>query len=157
MGKKYIIKVNGKMYEVEVEEMGTSQNAQPTQTVNAQVPSAPTSVANAPQQNSNSNAPAAQPTTVNTAPKSQPAPQTETEAQPSGSQGGEEVTAPMSGVILKVNVKPGDVVKDAQTLIVIEAMKMENEILAPHDGKIKEVLVNEGQQVEIDQPLLIME
>ncbi|WP_036221215.1 biotin/lipoyl-containing protein [Mesoaciditoga lauensis] len=159
MGKKYLIKVNGKMYEVEVEEMGNSQGSQlpVNQLAQASLNTSPATAnaAAASPQSAQSTTPVVPQAPANpAASSSQPsAPSQESTA----TTGGEEITAPMSGVVLKVNVKPGDVVKDAQTLIVIEAMKMENEILAPHDGKIKEVLVKEQQQVEMDQPLLIME
>ena len=159
MGKKYLIKVNGKMYEVEVEEMGNSQGSQlpvnqPAQASLNTSPTTANAAAASPQSAQNTTSVVPQTPAKPAASSSQPsAPSQESTA----TTGGEEITSPMSGVVLKVNVKPGDVVKDAQTLIVIEAMKMENEILAPRDGKIKEVLVKEQQQVEIDQPLLIMD
>ncbi|WP_456398632.1 biotin/lipoyl-containing protein [Mesoaciditoga sp.] len=152
MGKKYLIKVNGKMYEVEVEELGASQSVEvPVNNSSISQASATTTVNSVPQQSTNT-APSSNSTPSQPQPPEQAQPNTST-----SNTEGEKVTAPMSGVILKVNVKAGDEVKDAQTLIVIEAMKMENEILAPRDGKIKEVLVKEGDQVEIDQTLIIME
>ena len=54
----------------------------------------------------------------------------------------------MPGKIVKVAVKKGDVVKEGEPLLVMEAMKMENEIRASHDVKIKEILVKEGANVE---------
>lgn len=58
------------------------------------------------------------------------------------------VSAPMPGNILSVSVKSGDVVKSGDTLMILEAMKMENEILAPADGTIDQVFVQKGSTVE---------
>ena len=62
--------------------------------------------------------------------------------------GGEKVTSPMPGTILSVNVAAGDAVKRGQVLMILEAMKMENEIMAPHDGKVTAVAVTKGAAVE---------
>lgn len=61
---------------------------------------------------------------------------------------GESITSPMPGNILAVNVAVGDMVKKGQVLMVLEAMKMENEIMAPHDGKVTAVAVAKGAAVE---------
>ena len=62
--------------------------------------------------------------------------------------GGEKVTAPMPGTILSVNVQNGQSVKSGDVLMVLEAMKMENEILAPCDGTVSAVSVQKGATVE---------
>ena len=62
--------------------------------------------------------------------------------------GGTEMKSPMPGTILSVNVNPGDSVKSGQVLMVLEAMKMENEIMSPVDGTIASVNVNQGATVE---------
>ena len=62
--------------------------------------------------------------------------------------GGEQITAPMPGNILSVNVAAGDAVKKGQVLMVLEAMKMENEIMCPCDGKVLSVSVSKGATVE---------
>ena len=67
-------------------------------------------------------------------------------AAPAGA--GERVAAPMPGNILSVNVAAGDTVKKGQVLMILEAMKMENEIMAPHDGKVTSVAVTKGAAVE---------
>ena len=67
-------------------------------------------------------------------------------AAPAGA--GERVAAPMPGNILSVNVAAGDTVKKGQVLMVLEAMKMENEIMAPCDGKVTAVAVTKGAAVE---------
>jgi len=67
-------------------------------------------------------------------------------AAPAGA--GERVAAPMPGNILSVNVAAGDAVKKGQVLMILEAMKMENEIMAPCDGKVTAVAVTKGAAVE---------
>ncbi len=67
---------------------------------------------------------------------------------PAASGAGESITSPMPGNILAVNVAAGDMVKKGQVLMVLEAMKMENEIMAPHDGKVTAVAVTKGAAVE---------
>ena len=67
-------------------------------------------------------------------------------AAPAGA--GERVAAPMPGNILSVNVAAGATVKKGQVLMILEAMKMENEIMAPHDGKVTAVAVTKGAAVE---------
>ena len=67
------------------------------------------------------------------------------------------VTAPMPGSIIKVVAKPGDQVEKRDVILILEAMKMENEVCAPKTGKIKAIYVTEGQAVSIDAPLFEME
>ena len=62
--------------------------------------------------------------------------------------GAKEITAPMPGTILKVNVKNGDAVKSGDVLMILEAMKMENEIMAPCDGVVSSIGVTSGTSVE---------
>ncbi len=62
--------------------------------------------------------------------------------------GGEKVTSPMPGTILSVNVAAGDTVKRGQVLMILEAMKMENEIMCPCDGTVASVSVTKGAAVE---------
>ena len=70
--------------------------------------------------------------------------------------GGAEVKAPMPGTILAVNVNVGDTVKAGQTLVVLEAMKMENEIVAPADGKVLSVSAQKGSAVESGAVLVVI-
>ena len=63
----------------------------------------------------------------------------------------------MPGRIVRVLVKPGDEVAGRQGLVVVEAMKMENELVAPRPGRIKDVLVTEGQSVETGRLLIVVE
>ncbi|WP_213698442.1 acetyl-CoA carboxylase biotin carboxyl carrier protein subunit [Acetomicrobium sp.] len=147
MQKKYKITINGREYEVVVEELeglvgaNYSQNFAPLSQVSpAQVPMqqavpAPMPAPQAPAQSK----PAP-------APKPSPAP----------SAGGTVVSAPMPGKILKVLVQPGAQVKNGQNIMVLEAMKMENEILAPSDGVVREVKVKEGDNVNTGDTLAVI-
>ena len=69
-------------------------------------------------------------------------------AAPAAAGEGKEVKAPMQGTILSVNVKNGDVVKKGQVLFILEAMKMENEIMAGDDGVVTSVCVDNGAAVQ---------
>ena len=71
--------------------------------------------------------------------------------------GAEKITSPMPGTILSVNVSNGDRVKKGQVLMILEAMKMENEIMAPKDGKISGVNVSKGASVESGSLLCVIE
>ena len=77
------------------------------------------------------------------APAAAPAP-----AAPAAPAGGEKITAPMPGTILAVNVTSGSAVKKGDVLVILEAMKMENEIMAPCDGAVTSVSVTKGAAVE---------
>ena len=72
-------------------------------------------------------------------------------------EGRQIITAPMPGKIVKVVVKPGDEVKEGQGLVVVEAMKMENELKSPKAGRVVEVLAKEGAAVEINAKLVVVE
>jgi biotin carboxyl carrier protein len=67
------------------------------------------------------------------------------------------IQSPMPGKIVKVLVAVGDEVKSGQGVVVVEAMKMENELKSPKDGKVKAVTVKEGQAVEAGQSLVTLE
>lgn len=69
-------------------------------------------------------------------------------AAPAAPAGGERITAPMPGTILAVNVTSGSAVKKGDVLMILEAMKMENEIMAPCDGTVTSVSVTKGAAVE---------
>ena len=76
---------------------------------------------------------------------------------PSAPAGGEQVTSPMPGTILAVNVAAGDTVKRGQVLMILEAMKMENEIMFPCDGKIVSVNTSKGATVESGTLLCVIQ
>ena len=77
-------------------------------------------------------------------------------AAPAGAQGAVKVNAPMPGKILKVNVNAGTAVKKGDVLLVLEAMKMENEICAPQDGTVATVECSVGDSVETGKVLVSM-
>lgn len=123
--KNFKITVNGTAYNVQVEEVGGAA---------APVAAAPAPVA-AP-------APAAAPAPV-AAPAPAPAP-----APAAAPADAETVNAPMPGNILNVMVAAGDTVKEGQPMVILEAMKMENEIMAPHDATVVGVHVRKGDTVD---------
>lgn len=88
-------------------------------------------------------APAAAP-----APVAAPAPAPVAAPAPAASGAGESVNSPMPGTILSVNVNVGDTVSEGQVLMILEAMKMENEIMAPKAGKVLSVGVQKGATVD---------
>ena len=94
----------------------------------------------------------AAPAPVAAAPAAAPAPAPV--AAPAGA--GEQVKSPMPGNILSVNVNVGDTVAEGQVLMILEAMKMENEITAPCSGTIAQVAVEKGQQVNSGDLLLVV-
>ena len=128
---KYKVTLNGRTYEIEVE----AGKAMLLDEYEAIAP-----------------APAAAP--VAAAPAASPA--AAAPAAPAVTGAGEAVTAPMPGNILKVNVKTGDAVKAGTVLCVLEAMKMENEIMAPKDGTVTQVLVQKGSSVDTGAPLVVL-
>ena len=105
-------------------------------------------------------APAPQPAPVQSAPAPQPAPVQAAPVQsapaPAAAGTGTVIKAPMPGLVLRFNVKAGDAVKKDQVLMVMEAMKMENEIYAPCDGTVQQILVNQGDQLQSGAPLMII-
>ena len=130
---KYKVTLNGKTYEVEVEAgkamlVDEYEAYAPAPAAPAAAPVAAAPVAAAP-------APAASGVTVS---------------------GGESVNAPMPGNILRVNVAVGQSVKEGDLLCVLEAMKMENEIMAPKAGTVAQVLVQKGSTVNTDDTLVVL-
>lgn len=85
-----------------------------------------------------------------------PAPAKKAPAKASGAQGAEKVNAPMPGKIVGVKVKAGDQVSKGDVLVILEAMKMENEICAPKDGVVATVNVAVGDSVEGGDVLVSM-
>lgn len=127
--RKFQVTVNGNIYEVEVEEVGASASTS--------APVARTSAVQAP------STPAAAPKAAPTAPVSAPA-----AAPASGSVGSTLLEAPMIGKIVGVKVTAGQTVKAGDVIAILEAMKMENELVAPKEGTVVSVNVTVGQQVD---------
>ena len=130
---KYKVTLNGRTYEVEVEAAEAMLLAEyeaiapaPAAAAPVAVPAAPAAVAAAPA------------------------------AAPAVTGAGEAVNAPMPGTILKVNVSQGQAVKEGDVLCVLEAMKMENEIMAPKAGTITQVVVAKGSSVNTGDALVVI-
>lgn len=131
---KYKVTLNNRVYEVEVEE-GTAMLVDEYELA---APAAP--------------APVAAPVAVAAAPvAAAPA-----AAAPAAVAGGEPVKSPMPGNILKINVAQGQAVKEGDVLIVLEAMKMENDVVAPRDGTVAQIVVSKGAVVETGTTLVVM-
>ncbi|WP_297124275.1 biotin/lipoyl-containing protein [uncultured Eubacterium sp.] len=91
------------------------------------------------------------------APVAAPAPQAAPKAAPAPAAAGSvKVDAPMPGNILDVKVSNGTAVKAGQVLVILEAMKMENEIVAPQDGTVASINVNKGDTVEAGQTIVTL-
>ena len=125
---KYVVNLNGKNYEVEV----TEQEAVVTNVTTAAA------------------APVATP-----APVAAPTPVAAPVAQAVSAEG-TTIPSPMPGSILSVSVSVGQAVKAGDVLMVLEAMKMENDIVAPCDGTVKQVLVSKGSTVNTDDVLVVI-
>ena len=91
------------------------------------------------------------------APVAAPAPEAAAPAAaPAVTGAGEAVNAPMPGTILKVNVTAGQAVKEGDVLCILEAMKMENEIMAPKSGTVTQVVVSKGSKVDTGAALVVI-
>lgn len=132
---KYKVTLNNRTYEVEVEE----GKAMLIDEYEAYAPAAPAPVAAAP---------------VAAAPAAAPA----APAAPAGAAlaAGEVVKSPMPGNILKINVSQGQKVNEGDVLIVLEAMKMENEIVATKSGTVAQIVTAKGAVVETGTPLVVI-
>ncbi len=96
------------------------------------------------------------PAPVAAAPAAAPAAPAPAPAVPVVVGAGTPVNAPMPGTILKVNVSQGQAVKEGEVLCVLEAMKMENEILAPKAGSVSQVVVSKGSSVNTGDALIVI-
>jgi biotin carboxyl carrier protein len=133
--KKFRVEVNDEEFIVNVEEIGSEKSS-------SAVESRTTTAAKtkAPQKKS--------------APKTKKEPETEMAA---GDIGEGDVVAPMPGSILEIDVKKGESVSQGDVLIVLEAMKMENEITAAEAGTVKDIKVRVGDSVDAEDILLVIE
>lgn len=133
--RKFVINVNGKSYDVEVEEIRNGV------AVSTPVVSAPVAAP----------VPQAAPAAAAPAPQAAPA-----APKATGSAGSVKIEAPMPGNVLKVNVKVGDTVAEGQAVVVLEAMKMENDIVAPSAGTVASVNVSSGDSVNSGDVLITL-
>ena len=131
---KYKVTLNNRVYEVEVEE-GTAMLVDEYELA---APAAPAPAAPA--------APAAAPSVTVT-----PAP-----APAAGLAAGEVVKSPMPGNVLKINVTQGQTVKEGDVLLMLEAMKMENDIVSTKAGTVAQIVVAKGAVVETGAPLVVI-
>lgn len=144
---KYIANVNGKRYEIELERvedyrpMTREEIAAPV-TASAPIVAAPA-------------APVA-PTPVAPTPVAAPAPVAPAPAAAPVSAGASTVVAPLPGTILDVKVAPGQAVKTGEIVIIMEAMKMETEVVAAADGVVDSILVKKGDAVDTDATLITL-
>ena len=144
MMKRYNVTVNGMVYQVEVEEV----KGEFTQPVAPVTMAAPAPVATPVQ--AAALAPQPQPAE---APKVEEAPKPVARATNAT---GEKIECPMPGTIVRVDVKEGATVKKGDVLVVLEAMKMENEIMSPVDGTVSQINVSKGSAVNTGDLLLVI-
>ncbi len=147
---KYKVTLNNKVYEVEVEEgqamlldeyeLAAPAPAAQTTAQTGAAPAAGTAAATTA---------AAQPGTQGTAQAAQ-------QTSSLGLAAGEAVKAPMPGNILKINVSLGQQVEEGDVVIILEAMKMENEVVATKSGTIAQIVVDKGAVVETGAPLVVI-
>lgn len=137
--RNFVITVNGKSYEVAVEEVGAVASA-PVQPVSMPAPAAAPAAPKA--------APVAQPAAA-------PAPAPAPAAPKAAPANGEKVLAPFPGLIKELLVAEGASVKKDQPVLVLEAMKMDNDITAPCDGTVS-FCVDKGANVESDAVLCVI-
>ncbi len=127
--KMFRVVVNGNEYQVGIEELQGGNTSRPTEARAASVPR----------------------------PDKPPVTQKSEPAKPVTNSGsGETIVAPMPGTILRVEVSTGDAVAKGHTLMILEAMKMENEILAPADGVVKQLNVSQGASVNPGDILVVL-
>lgn len=144
---KYVATINGKKYEVEVEKLEAYKSLDRN---GVAAPVAPVLPASAPVQRSAAPAPVAAAPAPAPASAAAPAPKA---AAPAGAT---TVEAPMPGKILNIKVSEGQAVKFGEVVVIMEAMKMETEIVAPADGTVSKILVKAGDSVDTGAALVAL-
>ncbi len=146
---KYVATINGKKYEVEVEKLEAYKSLDRN---GVAAPAAPVLPASAPVQRPAAPAPAP----VAAAPAPAPAPATAPAPKAAAPAGATTVEAPMPGKILNIKVSEGQAVKFGEVVVIMEAMKMETEIVAPADGTVSKILVKAGDSVDTGAALVAL-
>ena len=146
---KYVATINGKKYEVEVEKLEAYKSLDRN---GVAAPAAPVLPASAPVQRPAAPAPAP----VAAAPAPAPAPAAAPAPKAAAPAGATTVEAPMPGKILNIKVSEGHAVKFGEVVVIMEAMKMETEIVAPADGTVSKILVKAGDSVDTGAALVAL-
>ena len=146
---KYVATINGKKYEVEVEKLEAYKSLDRN---GVAAPAAPVLPASAPVQRPAAPAPAL----VAAAPAPAPAPAAAPAPKAAAPAGATTVEAPMPGKILNIKVSEGQAVKFGEVVVIMEAMKMETEIVAPADGTVSKILVKAGDSVDTGAALVAL-
>ena len=146
---KYVATINGKKYEVEVEKLEAYKSLDRN---GVAAPAAPVLPASAPVQRPAAPAPAP----VAAAPAPAPAPAAAPAPKAAAPAGATTVEAPMPGKILNIKVSEGQAVKFGEVVVIMEAMKMETEIVAPADGTVSKILVKAGDSVDTGAALVAL-
>lgn len=146
---KYVATINGKKYEVEVEKLEAYKSLDRN---GVAAPAAPVLPASAPVQRPAAPAPVA----AAPAPAPAPAPAAAPAPAPAAPAGATTVEAPMPGKILNIKVSEGQAVKFGEVVVIMEAMKMETEIVAPADGTVSKILVKAGDSVDTGAALVAL-
>lgn len=146
---KYVATINGKKYEVEVEKLEAYKSLDRN---GVAAPAAPVLLASAPVQRPAAPAPA--PVAAASAPA--PAPAAAPAPKAAAPAGATTVEAPMPGKILNIKVSEGQAVKFGEVVVIMEAMKMETEIVAPADGTVSKILVKAGDSVDTGAALVAL-
>jgi len=133
---KYKVTLNKRVFEVEVEQ----GEAMLVDEYELKAPAAPAAAAPA----------------VAAAPVAAAAPAAPAAAPAAGLAAGEVIKSPMPGNVLKINVTPGQKVNEGDVLIILEAMKMENEVVSTKTGTVAQIVVEKGAVVETDSPLVVI-
>lgn len=148
---KYVATINGKKYEVEVEKLEAYKSLDRN---GVAAPAAPVLPASAPVQRPAAPAPA--PVAAAPAPAPAPAPAAAPAPKAAAPAGATTVEAPMPGKILNIKVSEGQAVKFGEVVVIMEAMKMETEIVAPADGTVSKILVKAGDSVDTGAALVAL-
>ena len=146
---KYVATINGKKYEVEVEKLEAYKSLDRN---GVAAPAAPVLPASAPVPRQAAPAPAP----VAAAPAPAPAPAAAPAPKAAAPAGATTVEAPMPGKILNIKVSEGQAVKFGEVVVIMEAMKMETEIVAPADGTVSKILVKAGDSVDTGAALVAL-